>query len=55
VPKDRRFTKVGEFLRRRSWDELPQLLKYLKNWSLALDLKIIAKTALLLLHDRNAY
>jgi putative colanic acid biosysnthesis UDP-glucose lipid carrier transferase len=122
TPKDRRFTKVGEFLRRRSWDELPQLLnviegkmsfvgprphavahnemyrklidgymtrhkvrpgitgwaqvnglrgetssaeamqrrvqcdlEYLKNWSLALDIEIIAKTALLLLHDRNAY
>jgi len=30
-------------------------LDYLKNWSLALDLKIIARTALIVLQDRNAY
>jgi putative colanic acid biosynthesis UDP-glucose lipid carrier transferase len=30
-------------------------LDYLKNWSLWLDLKIIAKTALTVVHDRNAY
>ena len=54
--KDRRFTKVGEFLRgETSSAEAMQRrvqydLEYLKNWSLALDLKIIAKTALLLLH-----
>lgn len=30
-------------------------LDYLKNWSLWLDLKIIARTALTVLHDRNAY
>ncbi len=30
-------------------------LDYLKNWSLWLDLKIIAKTALIVLNDRNAY
>jgi putative colanic acid biosysnthesis UDP-glucose lipid carrier transferase len=30
-------------------------IEYMKNWSLGLDLKIIAKTALLVLKDRNAY
>jgi putative colanic acid biosynthesis UDP-glucose lipid carrier transferase len=30
-------------------------LDYLKNWSLALDLKIIAKTALIVFKDHNAY
>jgi putative colanic acid biosynthesis UDP-glucose lipid carrier transferase len=30
-------------------------LDYLKNWSLWLDLKIIARTALIVLNDRNAY
>jgi putative colanic acid biosynthesis UDP-glucose lipid carrier transferase len=30
-------------------------IDYLKNWSLALDLKIIAKTALTVFRDRNAY
>ncbi len=30
-------------------------LDYLKNWSLSLDLRIIAKTVLTVLHDRNAY
>jgi putative colanic acid biosynthesis UDP-glucose lipid carrier transferase len=30
-------------------------LDYLKNWSLWLDLKIIAKTALTVMYDRNAY
>ncbi|MGD0494349.1 MAG: sugar transferase, partial [Steroidobacteraceae bacterium] len=30
-------------------------LDYLKSWSLGLDLKILVKTALLILKDRNAY
>jgi putative colanic acid biosynthesis UDP-glucose lipid carrier transferase len=30
-------------------------LDYLKNWSLWLDLKIIALTALTVIYDRNAY
>jgi putative colanic acid biosynthesis UDP-glucose lipid carrier transferase len=30
-------------------------LDYLKNWSLAFDLRIIAKTALIVMRDRNAY
>jgi putative colanic acid biosysnthesis UDP-glucose lipid carrier transferase len=30
-------------------------LDYLKNWSLGLDLKIIARTSLIVLRDRNAY
>ena len=30
-------------------------LEYLRNWSLALDLKIIARTVRVLLFDRNAY
>ncbi len=30
-------------------------LDYLKNWSLWLDLKIIARTALIVVNDRNAY
>ncbi len=30
-------------------------LAYLKNWSLALDVKIIWRTALTVLFDRNAY
>ncbi len=30
-------------------------LEYLRNWSLALDLQIIARTARLMLFDRNAY
>ena len=30
-------------------------LDYLKNWSLGLDVKIIAKTALTVLKHRNAY
>jgi len=30
-------------------------LEYLKNWSLGLDLKIVLKTALIVLKDKNAY
>jgi putative colanic acid biosynthesis UDP-glucose lipid carrier transferase len=30
-------------------------LEYLRNWSLALDLQIIVRTAKLMLFDRNAY
>jgi putative colanic acid biosynthesis UDP-glucose lipid carrier transferase len=30
-------------------------IDYLKNWSLWLDLKILARTALLMVYDRNAY
>jgi putative colanic acid biosynthesis UDP-glucose lipid carrier transferase len=30
-------------------------LHYLDNWSLGLDLKIILKTALLVVKDRNAF
>jgi putative colanic acid biosysnthesis UDP-glucose lipid carrier transferase len=30
-------------------------LDYLKHWSLWLDLKILARTALLMMYDRNAY
>jgi lipopolysaccharide/colanic/teichoic acid biosynthesis glycosyltransferase len=30
-------------------------LDYLKNWSLWLDLKILARTALTVVNDRNAY
>jgi putative colanic acid biosynthesis UDP-glucose lipid carrier transferase len=30
-------------------------LEYLRNWSLALDLRIILRTAALTLFDRNAY
>jgi putative colanic acid biosysnthesis UDP-glucose lipid carrier transferase len=30
-------------------------LDYLKNWSLWLDVRIIARTALCILRDRNAY
>jgi putative colanic acid biosysnthesis UDP-glucose lipid carrier transferase len=30
-------------------------LDYLKNWSLWLDVRIIARTALIVLRDRNAY
>jgi putative colanic acid biosynthesis UDP-glucose lipid carrier transferase len=30
-------------------------LEYLRNWSLALDLKIIARTVRVVLFDRNAY
>jgi putative colanic acid biosynthesis UDP-glucose lipid carrier transferase len=122
IERDRRVTRLGAFLRRTSFDELPQILNvlegkmsfvgprphavahneeyrklisgymirhkvrpgitgwaqvnglrgetstvdlmrrrvqydldYLKNWSLALDLKIIARTALTVLQDRNAY
>jgi putative colanic acid biosynthesis UDP-glucose lipid carrier transferase len=122
IEKDHRVTPLGAFLRRTSFDELPQILNvlegkmsfvgprphavahneqyrkiidgymvrhkvlpgitgwaqvnglrgetqtvdkmhqrvqydvdYMKNWSLGLDLKIIAKTALLVIRDRNAY
>jgi putative colanic acid biosynthesis UDP-glucose lipid carrier transferase len=122
VARDHRVTRLGSFLRRTSFDELPQILNvlegkmsfvgprphavahneqyrrlisgymvrhkvrpgitgwaqvnglrgetrtvdmmhrrvqydidYLKNWSLGLDLKIIVKTAVLMLKDRNAY
>lgn len=122
VERDHRVTPLGSFLRRTSFDELPQILNvlegtmsfvgprphavahneqyrklingymirhrirpgitgwaqvnglrgetktvdkmhrrvqfdidYMKNWSLGLDLKIIAKTAALVLRDRNAY
>jgi lipopolysaccharide/colanic/teichoic acid biosynthesis glycosyltransferase len=30
-------------------------LEYLKNWSVWLDLKILSRTALMVLTDRNAY
>ena len=30
-------------------------LEYLRNWNLALDLQIIARTVLLVVHDRNAF
>ena len=30
-------------------------LEYLKNWSLGLDIKIVLKTALIVLKDKNAY
>jgi putative colanic acid biosynthesis UDP-glucose lipid carrier transferase len=30
-------------------------LEYLKHWSLGLDLRILIKTALIVLTDRNAY
>ncbi|KAF0815383.1 UDP-glucose:undecaprenyl-phosphate glucose-1-phosphate transferase [Andreprevotia sp. IGB-42] len=30
-------------------------LDYLRNWSIWLDLKIVAKTALMMVHDKNAY
>jgi putative colanic acid biosynthesis UDP-glucose lipid carrier transferase len=30
-------------------------LEYLRNWSLALDLRIIVRTAFLAFFDRNAY
>jgi len=40
-------------------DKMQRRIQYdldcLKNWSLTLDLKIIARTALILLQDRNAY
>jgi putative colanic acid biosynthesis UDP-glucose lipid carrier transferase len=122
VERDHRVTRLGAFLRRTSFDELPQILnvlegtmsfvgprphavahneeyrklisgymirhkvrpgitgwaqvnglrgetrtvdkmqrrvqydlEYLENWSLALDLKIIIRTALLVLRDQNAY
>ena len=30
-------------------------LEYLKNWSLGFDVKIVLKTALIVLKDKNAY
>jgi putative colanic acid biosynthesis UDP-glucose lipid carrier transferase len=30
-------------------------LEYLRNWSVAMDLQILAKTAVRVLHDRNAF
>jgi putative colanic acid biosynthesis UDP-glucose lipid carrier transferase len=41
---------VDKMQRRVQYD-----LEYLKNWSLGFDLKIILKTAVLVLRDRNAY
>jgi putative colanic acid biosysnthesis UDP-glucose lipid carrier transferase len=41
---------VDKMRRRVQYD-----IDYLKNWSLWLDLKILAKTALTMLNDRNAY
>jgi putative colanic acid biosynthesis UDP-glucose lipid carrier transferase len=41
---------VDKMQRRVQYD-----LEYLKNWSLAFDLKIVLKTALLVLKDKNAY
>jgi putative colanic acid biosynthesis UDP-glucose lipid carrier transferase len=44
-------TSTVDIMRRRVQYDLD----YLKNWSLALDLKIIARTALTVLQGRNAY
>ena len=44
-------TSTVEIMRRRVQYDLD----YLKNWSLALDLKIIARTAVTVLQGRNAY
>jgi putative colanic acid biosynthesis UDP-glucose lipid carrier transferase len=41
---------VDKMQRRVQYD-----LDYLNNWSLGLDLKIILKTAVILLKDQNAY
>ena len=41
---------VDKMQRRVQYD-----LAYLDNWSLGLDLKIVLKTALLVLRDRNAF
>ena len=41
---------VDKMRRRVQYD-----LDYLKNWSLWLDVKIIARTALMVVNDRNAY
>ena len=41
---------VDKMQRRVQYD-----LEYLRNWSLGLDVKIIVKTALLILKDPNAY
>jgi putative colanic acid biosynthesis UDP-glucose lipid carrier transferase len=44
-------TSTVEMMQRRVQYDLD----YLKNWSLWLDLKIIALTALTVIYDRNAY
>jgi putative colanic acid biosynthesis UDP-glucose lipid carrier transferase len=41
---------VDKMQRRVQYD-----LEYLKNWSLAFDVKIVLKTLLLVLNDKNAY
>jgi lipopolysaccharide/colanic/teichoic acid biosynthesis glycosyltransferase len=41
---------VEKMLERVQYD-----LDYVKNWSLWLDVQIIARTALIILRDRNAY